>query len=78
VGKVEAVLIEGPSPRNPQRWSGRTSQNKLVHFEKVDGVAAGAYAEALITHAGRHHLLGEIVRVTDAPRHKTRIPVVAL
>jgi len=78
VGRVERVLVEGPSKRDDNRWSGRTTQNKLVHFEKVDGIAAGAYADALVTHGGRHHLLGEIVAVVAAPRHKTRIPVAAL
>ena len=33
VGAVESVLVEGPSKRDDSRWSGRTTQNKLVHFE---------------------------------------------
>ncbi|HUR77193.1 MAG TPA: tRNA (N6-isopentenyl adenosine(37)-C2)-methylthiotransferase MiaB [Acidimicrobiales bacterium] len=77
-GRVESVLVEGPSKRDDTRWSGRTTQNKLVHFARVDGVATGAYAEVLVTHGARHHLLGEVVTVTAAPRHKTRIPVAAL
>ncbi len=78
VGRVESILVEGPSKRDDSRWSGRTSQNKLVHFEKIEGIATGAYAQARITHGGRHHLLGEIVAVIAAPKHKTRIPVAAL
>jgi tRNA-2-methylthio-N6-dimethylallyladenosine synthase len=78
VGRVESVLVEGPSKRDESRWSGRTTQNKLVHFEKVDGCAAGGYADVLITHGARHHLMGDVVAVTAAPRHKTRIPVAAL
>ncbi|MEY2399019.1 MAG: tRNA-2-methylthio-N6-dimethylallyladenosine synthase [Actinomycetota bacterium] len=82
VGRVESVLIEGPSPRHDTRWSGRTTQNKLVHFEpRSDGelrTASGGYADVVITSAGRHHLIGEVVAVTAGPKHKTRIPVAAL
>jgi len=82
VGRVESVLIEGPSPRHETRWSGRTTQNKLVHFEPDFAAeircGAGGYADVLITGAGRHHLIGDLVAVTAAPKHKTRIPVAAL
>jgi tRNA-2-methylthio-N6-dimethylallyladenosine synthase len=78
VGKVESVLIEGPSKRDDDRWTGRTTQNKLVHFAHAPGVAVGAYADVRVTHAGKHHLLGGLVEVTAPPRHKTRIPVAAL
>ena len=78
VGRVESVLVEGPSKRDDTRWSGRTTQNKLVHFERVDGVATGGYADVRISHGARHHLVGDVVAVTAAPKHKTRIPVAAL
>ncbi|MDP1795405.1 MAG: tRNA (N6-isopentenyl adenosine(37)-C2)-methylthiotransferase MiaB [Acidimicrobiales bacterium] len=78
VGKVETVLVEGPSARHETRWSARTGQNKLVHFEKTSGVATGAYADVRVTHAARHHLLGEVVEVTASPKHKTRIPVAVI
>ena len=52
VGRVESVLVEGPSKRDDTRWSGRTTQNKLVHFERADGVAAGGYADVRVTHGG--------------------------
>ncbi len=82
VGRVESVLIEGPSARHETRWSGRTSQNKLLHFEPVfDGqvrVGAGGYADVLVTAGARHHLIGDVVAITAAPKHKTRIPVAAL
>ena len=32
VGRVEEVLVEGPSKKDAAMWSGRTRQNKLVHF----------------------------------------------
>ena len=32
VGRVEEVLVEGPSRKAPAVLTGRTRQNKLVHF----------------------------------------------
>ena len=32
VGRLEEVLVEGPSRRNPDRLTGRTRHNRLVHF----------------------------------------------
>ena len=78
VGMTEAALVEGRSKRDDERWSGRTSQNKLVHFAHAAGVATGAYVDVRVTHGARHHLMGEVVEVTAAPKHKTRIPVAAV
>jgi tRNA-2-methylthio-N6-dimethylallyladenosine synthase len=79
IGKVEEVLVEGPSKRDPSVITGRTGQNKLVHFEPVKGrrIAIGAFAEVRVTGAARHHLFGELIEVTARPRHRIRIPVVA-
>ena len=78
VGRVEEVLIEGPSKRNPGNVSGRTAQGKLVHLPAEHGaLPAGAWADVLITRAAPHFLIGELVEVTGLPTHKTRIPVVA-
>jgi tRNA A37 methylthiotransferase MiaB len=56
--------------------TGRTRQNKLVHFP-VDGPVppAGTFADVRVTGAAAHFLRGELVEVTARPRHKTRIPV---
>ena len=77
VGRTEEVLVEGPSKRDPAVATGRTRQNKLVHFPVADGVvpAAGTFADVLITAAAPHYLTGELVAVTARPRHRTRIPV---
>jgi hypothetical protein len=40
-------------------------------------VAEGSYAELTITGAARHHLTGDLIRVTAPPSHRTRIPVAA-
>ena len=81
VGRVEEVIVEGPSSRDPEMLTGRTRQNKLVHFAPPDDVlpAPGAYAEVLVTDAAPHHLRGELVRVTAAARQRIpiRIPVSA-
>ncbi len=79
VGRVEEVVVEGPSKRDPTVITGRTTQNKLVHFEPVDGrtVAAGSFADVKVTGAARHHLTGALIEVTSRPSHRVRIPVTA-
>jgi len=77
VGRIEEVLVEGPSKRDPSVLTGRTGQNKLVHFDAVDGVPArvGSYATVEVVDAARHHLSGVLRAVVAAPSHRTRIPV---
>ena len=79
IGRVEEVVVEGPSRRDPAVTTGRTTQNKLVHFEPVEGrqVHSGSYATVKVTGAGRHHLTGELLDVTSRPSHRVRIPVSA-
>jgi len=79
IGRVEEVLIDGPSKKDPTVASGKTRQNKLVHFP-VDGPvpAAGTFADVRITGSAAHFLRGELVEITARPRHKTRIPVAVL
>ncbi len=79
IGRVEEVIVEGPSTRDPDVLTGRTRQNKLVHFAPPDGdaPAPGAYGEVLVTEAAPHHLRGELVRVTAGARRRIHIPVSA-
>ncbi len=79
IGRVEEVLVEGPSKRDPTVTTGRTGQNKLVHFAPVGDhrVAVGSFATVRVTGAAPHHLVGELVEVIGRPRHRTRIPVAA-
>jgi tRNA-2-methylthio-N6-dimethylallyladenosine synthase len=72
VGKVEEVLVEGPSKRDAFMLSARTRQNKLVHFSPQiagagisDPVSAGSYAMVRITSAAPHHLRGELLATTE-------------
>ena len=77
IGRIEEVLVEGPSKRDPAVLTGRTGQNKLVHFGAVDGmpVRVGSYATVEVVDAARHHLSGVLRQVVAAPSHRTRIPV---
>jgi tRNA-2-methylthio-N6-dimethylallyladenosine synthase len=77
VGRVEEVLVEGPSKKDIAVTTGRTRQSKLVHFRSERLVRPGAYANVEITAAAPHHLTGRLVEVTAAATHRTRIPVVA-
>jgi tRNA-2-methylthio-N6-dimethylallyladenosine synthase len=75
VGRTEDVLVEGPSRKDPAVLTGRTRQNKLVHFPSPQPIRPGSYARVTVTRAAPHHLGGELVEVLAAPRHRTRIPV---
>jgi tRNA-2-methylthio-N6-dimethylallyladenosine synthase len=77
VGRHEEVVVEGPSKKDPSVLTGRTGQNKLVHFASARPLRVGTFADVLVSDAGKHHLLGELVAVTADARHRTRIPVVA-
>ena len=79
IGRIEEVLVEGPSRRDPSVRTGRTGQGKLTHFSPGDdgGPSVGAFAEVTITGAAPHHLTGTLLRVTAPPRHRTRLPVAA-
>jgi tRNA-2-methylthio-N6-dimethylallyladenosine synthase len=80
VGRVEEILIEGPSKKDPDVMSGRTRQNKLVHVAAPVGetLSPGAFADVRITAAADHWLRGELLEVTAAPPpRRIRIPVTA-
>ena len=77
VGRVEEVLVEGPSKKDPAVLSARTRQNKLVHFTPRHPLRAGAYAAVEITRAAPHHLMGQFIELLAEPQHKRRIAVLA-
>lgn len=77
IGVVEEVVVEGPSRKDPSVVTGRTRQNKLVHFASESPLRVGTYAEVLVTGAAPHFLRGDLVGVTASARHRTRIPVTA-
>lgn len=78
VGRVEEVLVEGPSKRDPSVTSARTRQNKLVHFRAPNPVRTGSYARVEITRGAPHFLEAQFVELLAEPTHKLRIPVASL
>ena len=84
VGKVEEVLVDGPSKTDADVLSGRTRQSKLVHFapldaDGADAPAPGAYVDVRVTAAAPHWLRGDHLATTTAPRRaRERIAVTAV
>ena len=67
VGRIEEVVVEGPSKRDPTTLTGRTRQNRLVHFVSPEAAAsrylrsrAGAQRRHVPPHrrVGRGHCSG--------------------
>jgi len=77
-GLIEEVLIEGPSKKRPDITTGRTRQNKLVHFVPPQPLRVGSYVSVEITRGAPHFLEGRFVELLAEPTHKHRIPVAAL
>jgi tRNA-2-methylthio-N6-dimethylallyladenosine synthase len=76
IGRREEVLIEGPSRRNDLMLTGRTRQGKLIHVPLVDGAARpGTLVDVEVAYGAPHYLLGDVVEVRRAPRHKIRVPL---
>jgi tRNA-2-methylthio-N6-dimethylallyladenosine synthase len=60
IGRTESLLVEGPSKNDDTMWSGRTRQNKLVHFAPgADEPVVGGTAEVAVTYAAPHHLVAD-------------------
>ena len=76
-GRLEEVLVEGPSRTNDAVFSGRTRQGKLVHFDPSPTLKAGSLVDVRITHGAPYHLRGTLESVRRGPRHKTRLTVLA-
>ena len=60
VGKEFEVLVEGESRRNTQQLFGRTSQNKVVVFDRHD-YKTGDYVRVRVTDCTSATLLGEAI-----------------
>jgi tRNA-2-methylthio-N6-dimethylallyladenosine synthase len=82
VGRKEPLLLEGPSKNDDTMWSGRTRQNKLVHFAPGEREpVVGGTAEVVVTYAAPHWLRGDLVGLAPPPSvtrpARIRIPVAA-
>ena len=69
IGRIEEVVIEGPSKKDPSVTTGRTRRNTLVHFPSPAGAAplTGTYAQVEVTAAAANFLQGQLVSIEDAP-----------
>jgi len=63
------------SRKNPELTTGRTRQNKILHFSSPQSLRVGTYAKVEVTAAARFHLSGQLVEVGEAPKHKLRLAV---
>jgi tRNA-2-methylthio-N6-dimethylallyladenosine synthase len=77
VGRTEEIVVEGRNERRPGQLSGRTRQNKLVHFDCDEPLRPGTYATVEIVSAARFHLGGRLRDVTAEPSHRRRLDVAA-
>lgn len=77
VGRTEEIVVEGRNQRRPGQLSGRTRQNKLVHFDSAESLRPGTYATVEIVSSARFHLGGRFIEVTAEPSHRRRIDVAA-
>ena len=57
VGRVEEILVDGPSKKDATQWKGRTDTNKIVIFPKSDQ-EIGEYINVRITKATTATLFG--------------------
>ena len=61
VDTVQEILVEGDSPRNAERLTGRTAHHRIVHFDSSDRDLVGEYVSVEIREAAAHCLIGELV-----------------
>ncbi len=59
-GTRQEVLVEGPSAKNPARWTGRTTLNKTVNFPWEDGLLPGDIRTVSITATSANALAGNL------------------
>ncbi|CAJ3321728.1 (dimethylallyl)adenosine tRNA methylthiotransferase [Burkholderia pseudomallei] len=64
LGKVERILVEGPSRKDPNELAGRTENNRVVNFPAPSAAhprLIGQMIDVKINHAYPHSLRGELV-----------------
>lgn len=75
--RIEEVVVEGPSKKDPSVLTGRTRRNTLIHFPAAKPIRPGTFATVRVVDARVNHLRGELIEITIPARHRTRIPVSA-
>jgi tRNA-2-methylthio-N6-dimethylallyladenosine synthase len=66
IGTVERVLVEGPSKKSEEEWTGRTDTNRTVVFPQ-NGVTAGEYVHVMIERCNAATLFGKQVGAAADP-----------
>ncbi|MBV6654101.1 MAG: tRNA (N6-isopentenyl adenosine(37)-C2)-methylthiotransferase MiaB [Mameliella sp.] len=61
IGKTFKVLIEGDSKKSDQQFKGRNSQNKMIVYDKREGLAPGDYCYVKVNDSTSATLIGEMV-----------------
>jgi tRNA-2-methylthio-N6-dimethylallyladenosine synthase len=61
IDSLSEALVEGVSEKNPAIWSGRNTQNKLIHFKPIPSIKPGDFAVVRITGAQTFTLEGELL-----------------
>jgi len=64
MGKIEEVLIEGPSKKSDSKWMGRNSQNTVVVFPK-ESYKVGDFVNVKINECTSATLIGEAVGLSE-------------
>ena len=64
--KIE-IMLEGPSKKNPQFWTGRSSQNIPVHLAAKAGMKPGDFVLVNVVEGTLTHLMATL---TNAASHK--------
>jgi tRNA-2-methylthio-N6-dimethylallyladenosine synthase len=67
IGKIDKVLVEGPSKRSDDHYCGRDGRNSMVIFPKGD-VKKGDYVMVKINDCTSATLLGEVIEICS-PNH---------
>lgn len=62
VGKEFTILVEGRSRRREDQLFGRTSQNKVVVFDREEGIDVGDYVRVRVNDCTPATLLGERIK----------------
>jgi tRNA-2-methylthio-N6-dimethylallyladenosine synthase len=63
IGSVQAVLVEGPSKKNPNEFTGRTENMRFVNFPAPAGAKLiGQFVDIVVTEAMSNSLRGRLAR----------------
>lgn len=75
IGRVEEIVVEGPSKKDPSVCSGRTRRNTLVHFRapgpspgsEPAALTPGRYGHVRVTAAAANFLQAELLDMAPLP-----------